>query len=46
MEEEACMFPKTHMGVIKKAILAITTMATATPMVTPNLTLKELVINS
>jgi hypothetical protein len=38
----AC-FQKPRMGVIKKTILAITTMATATPMVTPNLTPKELV---
>jgi hypothetical protein len=33
----AC-FQKTCMGVIKKTIPAITTTATATPMVTPNLT--------
>jgi hypothetical protein len=38
----AC-FQKTRMGVIKKTILAITTMATATSMVTPNLTPEELV---
>jgi hypothetical protein len=38
----AC-FQKTRMGVIKKNILAITTMATATPTVIPNLTPKELV---
>jgi hypothetical protein len=38
----AC-FQKTHMGVIKKPVLAITTMATATPTVSPNLTPKELV---
>jgi hypothetical protein len=36
-------FQKTCTGVIKKTILAITTMATATSMVTPNLTLEELV---
>jgi hypothetical protein len=36
-------FQKTCTGVIKKTILAITTMATATPMVTPNLTPEELV---
>jgi hypothetical protein len=34
---------KTRMGVIKKTIPAITTMATATSTVTPNLTLEELV---
>jgi hypothetical protein len=33
----AC-FQKTHTGVIKKAVLTITTMATARPTVTPNLT--------
>jgi isopenicillin N synthase-like dioxygenase len=38
----AC-FQKTLMGVIKKTVPAITTMATATPMVTPNLTPEELV---
>jgi hypothetical protein len=38
----ACL-QKTRMGVIKKTVLAITTMATATPTVTPNLTPKELV---
>jgi hypothetical protein len=38
----AC-FQKTCMGVIKKTVPAITTMATATPMVTPNLTPEELV---
>jgi hypothetical protein len=38
----AC-FQKTRMGVIKKTVPAITTMATATPMVTPNLTPEELV---
>jgi hypothetical protein len=34
---------KTRMGVIKKTIPAITTTATATPTVTPNLTSEELV---
>jgi hypothetical protein len=34
---------KTHTGVIKKTIPTITTMATATPTVTPNLTPEELV---
>jgi hypothetical protein len=38
----AC-FQKTRMGVIKKTIPAITTMATATPTVTPNHTPEELV---
>jgi hypothetical protein len=38
----AC-FQKTRMGVIKKTLLAITTMATATSTVTPNLTPEELV---
>jgi hypothetical protein len=38
----AC-FQKTRTGVIKKTILAIMTTATATPMVTPNLTPGELV---
>jgi hypothetical protein len=38
----AC-FQKTRMGVIKKTVPAITTMATATPMVTPNFTPEELV---
>jgi phage-related baseplate assembly protein len=33
----AC-FQKTRTGVIKKTVPAITTMATATPTVTPNLT--------
>jgi hypothetical protein len=33
----AC-FQKTRTGVIKKAVLTITTMATARPTVTPNLT--------
>jgi hypothetical protein len=37
------VFPKTRMGVIKKTIPAITTMATTTSMVTPNLTPEELV---
>jgi hypothetical protein len=37
------MFPTNTLGVIKKTIAAITTMATATPTVTPNLTPKELV---
>jgi uncharacterized alkaline shock family protein YloU len=37
------MFPKKQMGVIMKTISAITTTATATPMVTPNLTPEELV---
>jgi hypothetical protein len=36
-------FHKTCTGVIKKTITAITTMATTTPMVTPNLTPEELV---
>jgi hypothetical protein len=36
-------FQKTRMGVIKKTILMITTTATTTSMVTPNLTLEELV---
>jgi uncharacterized membrane protein len=38
----AC-FQKTRMGVIKKTVRAITTTATATPTVTPNLTLEEFV---
>jgi hypothetical protein len=38
----AC-FQKTRMGVIKKTVPAITTMAAATPMVTPNFTPEELV---
>jgi hypothetical protein len=38
----AC-FQKTRMGVIKKTIQAITTTATTTSMVTPNLTPEELV---
>jgi uncharacterized membrane protein len=38
----AC-FQKTRMGVIKKTVPAIMTTATATSMVTPNLTSKELV---
>jgi hypothetical protein len=38
----AC-FQKTRLGVIKKTIPSITTTATATSMVTPNLTLEELV---
>jgi hypothetical protein len=38
----AC-FQKTRTGVIKKTILAIMTTATATSMVTPNLTPEELV---
>jgi hypothetical protein len=38
------VFPKkTRMGVIKKTVPAITTTATATSMVTPNVTLEELV---
>jgi hypothetical protein len=37
------VFPKTRMGVIKKTIPAIKTMATTTSMVTPNLTPEELV---
>jgi hypothetical protein len=36
-------FQKPRMGVIKKTVSAITTMTTATPMVTPNLTPKELI---
>jgi hypothetical protein len=36
-------FQKTQTGVIKKTILAVMTMATATSMVTPNLTPEELV---
>jgi hypothetical protein len=36
-------FQKTRMGVIKKTIQAITTTATTTSMVTPNLTPEELV---
>jgi hypothetical protein len=36
-------FQKTRTEVIKKIVLAITTMATATPTVIPNLTPKELV---
>jgi hypothetical protein len=38
----AC-FQKTRIGLTKKTVSAITTMATATSTVTPNLTLKELV---
>jgi hypothetical protein len=38
----AC-FQKTWTGVIKKTVPAITTMTTATPTVTPNLTLEEVV---
>jgi hypothetical protein len=38
----ACFQKNTH-GVIKKTVPAITTMATATPTVTPNLTPEELV---
>jgi hypothetical protein len=38
----AC-FQKTRMGVIKKTVPAITTAATATPTVIPNLTPEELV---
>jgi hypothetical protein len=38
----AC-FQKTCTGVIKKTVPAVTTMATATYMVTPNLTPEELV---
>jgi hypothetical protein len=38
----AC-FQKTRTGVIKKTVPAITTMAIATPTVTPNLTPEELV---
>jgi hypothetical protein len=38
----AC-FQKIHTGVIKKTVPAITTTTTATPTVTPNLTLEELV---
>jgi hypothetical protein len=37
------VFPKDTHGVVKKTVLAITTMATATSMVTHNLTLEELV---
>jgi hypothetical protein len=37
------MFSKNTHGVIKKTVLTITTTTTATPMVTPNLTLEELV---
>jgi hypothetical protein len=37
------VFPKTRTRVIKKTVPAITTMATATSIVTPNLTLEELV---
>jgi hypothetical protein len=36
-------FKKIYTGVIKKTVPAITTMATATPMVTPNRTPEELV---
>jgi hypothetical protein len=36
-------FQKTRTGVIKKTIPAVTTTTTATSMVTPNLTLEELV---
>jgi phage-related protein len=42
MKKLTC-FQKTCMGVIKKTVLAITTMTTATSTVTPNLTPKELV---
>jgi hypothetical protein len=42
-EEEARVFPKNRHGVIKKTVLAITTTATTTSMVTPNLTPEELV---
>jgi hypothetical protein len=38
----AC-FQKTHTGVIKKTVLAITTTATVTPTVNPNLTPEELI---
>jgi hypothetical protein len=38
----AC-FQKTWTGVIKKTVPAITTMTTATPTVTPNLTLEKVV---
>jgi hypothetical protein len=38
----AC-FQKTWTGVIKKTVPAITTMTTATPTVTPNLTVEEVV---
>jgi hypothetical protein len=37
------VFPKNTHGVIKKTVPAIKTTATATPMVTPNLTPEELV---
>jgi hypothetical protein len=37
------VFPKNTHGVIKKTITAITSMATATSTITPNLTPKELV---
>jgi hypothetical protein len=36
-------FQKTRTGVIKKTVLGITTMTTATSMITPNLTPEELV---
>jgi hypothetical protein len=36
-------FQKTRTGVIKKTVPAVTTTTTATSMVTPNLTLEELV---
>jgi hypothetical protein len=42
MRKLAC-FQKTRMGVIKKTVPAITTAATATPTVIPNLTTEELV---
>jgi uncharacterized alkaline shock family protein YloU len=38
----AC-FQKTHMGVIKKTVSAMTTTATATSTISPNLSPKELV---
>jgi hypothetical protein len=37
------VFPKNTHGVIKKTIPTITTMTTATSMITPNLTPEELV---
>jgi hypothetical protein len=42
MRKLAC-FQKTRTGVIKKIVPAITTAATATPTVIPNLTTEELV---
>jgi hypothetical protein len=42
MRKLAC-FQKTRMGVMKKTVPTIMTMATATPMVNPNLTPEELV---